>query len=205
MLTLDSAAREAAADDTKSDLLRHETRLRDLEASVARLQARLEALQALERHRNTVLARYPLVEHAGLADSVTLPASGLLDAGDGFYGLEQGTDGLPFRWTGPSAAPRLTVWVDRSRPIQVAVGFAALGRSALDAALEIGVDGVAYPLRPAESGLRRLAGPIPPRPGAGPTELVLHTPILFSPQRDGLPDPRTLGFAVHEITVTPAA
>lgn len=201
MLTLDAESRQATGGDTQSAILRLEARLAALEASVARLHAR----QALERHGDAVLARYPAVDHAGLAASVAIPASGFIDAGDGFYSLEHGADGQAFRWTGPTAKPRVTVWVDRSRPMQVAVSFVALGRSAVDAPLEITVDGVAYPLRPVPSGLRRQAGPIPPRPQAGPTEIALLTPTMFSPQQEGLADTRVLGFAVHEIAVAPAA
>lgn len=203
MLTLHADDRETAARPPEPP--GQETRLRTLEAAVARLQARLDALEVFERHRNAVLARYPAVEHAALARSVSIPASGFIDAGDGFYSLEHGADGRPFRWTGPTAEPHVTVWVDRSQPIQVEVAFAALGRSPVDAPLEVRVDGVAHPLRPVETGLRRLAGPIPPRAGAGATEIVLHAPILFSPQQEGSADTRVLGFAVHEIVVTPAA
>ena len=181
-----------------------EQRLAAIEAMVRKLQTRLDALQLFEEHRQAVLERYPLAMNERLAERVTVSAPGLIDCGNGFHGLEYAGDGRPFRWTGPGAWSRLTVWVDRTRPLRLSLTLVSLGRNAPDQPLEILVDGVPHVLTAADSPLSLVAGPIPARAKPGPTELALLSPQLFSPQAEGHADGRTLGLAVHELSLFPA-
>jgi hypothetical protein len=181
-----------------------EARLAWLEAEVKRLAARLEALAAWEQARTPVLSR-----HAGtpapaplLPAEATLSAEELLLFGDGFHGLERLPDGTPCRWTAASA--RAAFWVDRSRPLSVAVEVVGRGRTPEGVAPVVEVEGLRLPLSREGDGRRHVAGPLPPRAAPGPTEVVIHAPLPFRPSDNGEADSRILGLQISRISLSPA-
>lgn len=181
-----------------------EARVAALEADVKRLAARLEALAAWEQARTPVLARHadPPVPAPALPAEAALEADELLSFGDGFHALERLPDGTGCRWTAASA--RATFWVDRSRPLLVTVEVVGRGRTPEGVPPIIEVEGLRLPLHRQGTGLRHVAGPIPPRAAPGPTEIVLHAPAPFRPSDHGEADFRTLGLRVARIALAPA-
>jgi len=181
-----------------------EARLAWLEAEVKRLAARLEALPAREQARTPVLSRHaetPAPAPVLLAEA-TLSAEELLLFGDCFHTLERLPDGTPCRWTAASA--RAAFWVDRSRPLAVAVEIVGRGHTPEGVAPMVEVEGLRLPLVREGAGPRHVAGPIPQRAAAGPTEIVIHAPRPFRPADHGEADFRTLGLQVSRISLSPA-
>ncbi|MCS6933289.1 MAG: hypothetical protein NZM27_13895 [Acetobacteraceae bacterium] len=179
-----------------------EARIAALEAELRRLAARVEALSAWEAARAPILAR-----HAEPPAAAALPAEAVLEAaefisfGDGFHTLETLPDGTPCRWTGASA--RATFWVDRSRPLQLAAEVVSRGRLPPEAPPILEVEGLRLPLLREGEGRRHRAGPIPPRPGTGPTEIALHIPHPFRPSDYGEADRRLLGIQIARLSLGP--
>jgi hypothetical protein len=181
-----------------------EARVAALEAELRRLSARIEALAAWEQARTPILARHaePPAPAPALPAEAAVSAEELLAFSDGFHTLEHIPDGTACRWTAASA--RIALWVDRARPLTVSVEIVSRGRTPDDTPPILEVDGLRLPLLRQGEGRTHRAGPIPPRAGTGPTELVLHAPAPFRPADFGAADFRTLGLQVARVAVAPA-
>jgi hypothetical protein len=179
-----------------------EARIAALEAELRRLSARIEALAAWEQARTPILARHaePPAAAPALPAAAAVSAEELLAFSDGFHTLEHVPDGTACRWTAASA--RIALWVDRSRPLTVTVEIVSRGRTPDGTPPILEVEGLRLPLM--GEGRTHRAGPVPPRAGTGPTELVLHAPAPFRPADFGAADFRTLGLQVARIALAPA-
>lgn len=139
---------------------------------------------------------------ATASPAVQVEATDTLFAADGFQDLEFGRSG-PFRWTGPRHDARFTVKVDRTARLRAVVTLHAIGDAANEQALELLVEGTAYPLL-REAGTNRFhAGPIRARAGDAATKLALRVPYLTLPSASGGFDTRTLGVAFQRLVLSP--
>jgi len=177
-------------------------RLDWLGGEVAALHLRLETIATFERFHDLVLTR-----HA--SQPYRPPAAGRLDARDfqetteGVYSLEYDPNGVAFRWTGPGQFTRFSFFVDRSVPLRVHLTLLLPGRLTETDVMAADIDGVAYPFAPTGSDGTYVAGPVPPRAGGVQTDVLLHVPVLFTPEGGG--DNRRLGVAFTSIALEPAA
>ena len=180
-----------------------EDELRRLREEHAEMRAQLAAIAATERFRDVILQRHPALPNP-LPVAAALDARDFIEQGEGFYYLEANPDGPAYRWTGPGHTARVTFLVDRTRPLMVTLGLVSPGRHAAgEDRITVEADGVTYGTEPVEgSGIVLRAGPIPPRATPGATELVVYTPVLFSPE--SVEDHRRLGIAISRIEVAPA-
>ncbi len=181
-----------------------EADLRALREDHERLRGQLVALTEMERFRDVILRRHtPSV--------LPPPSSGSLDArdfaeqADGLHYLEYGPQGEAYRWTGPGHITRVRFNVDRSVPVMVTLRLVSLGSHTEQDRLAVEIDGATYPMRlTPEPGTVLEAGPVPPRAGVGPTELLFHVPVLFSPDGADAADSRRLGVALRCVEIAPA-
>lgn len=126
-----------------------------------------------------------------------------LRAADGFHALEYGRSG-PFRWTGPGHDARFVAFLDRTSRLRAVVTLHNIGDSQNEHALQLIVDGQAYPLT-REAGTNAFhAGPIRARAGGGATKISLRVPYLTPPGASGGFDTRTLGVAFQKLVLEPA-
>jgi hypothetical protein len=179
-------------------------RLESLEREVARLRASLATLEDIERYRDTLLRRHGVVEQSSLSRSCQLAAREFVELGSGFHFLEYSEGEDAYRWTGPQSEARLTFWLDRTGPILVRIGIRAFGAGSAETPVLVEVDGESFTAA-YDASLRALVvGPVPPRPHAGPTEVVIHSPVMFCPAQSGQGDSRLLGMAINRIELLPA-
>jgi hypothetical protein len=178
-------------------------RVDELQAQLGALKQRLEAIAAFERLHDALLTR-PYCELGDLQSHATLDARDFLDCVEGVHFLEYVASGVAFRWTGPGHFTRFRFRIDRQQDILVRLRVESRGRNGDSDPLTVDVDGSVYPLVQVENTSDFVAGPIPPRPEAGFTDVILHVPQLFSPEAASN-DNRVLGIAVISITVEPAA
>ena len=128
-------------------------------------------------------------------------ATYLPDAGH-FHAPEEGPEGS-FRWTGPGAEAALTILIDRRYPLRAWLELSDFGHPANGDALSLIVDGDLYPLLRRGPGKNLIAGPILPRDGGGPTQLVIRVPHLHSPPQQGHRAAPLRGIAVKRLSLTP--
>ncbi len=178
-------------------------RIRVLEESLGNLRVAVNVLESLERHRDTLLARFGEVQAPALSSSCHVSARDFIDYGSGFHALEYGTQNGPHRWTGPSHEARLLFWLDRKAPVEVRIGISSFGTTPPDTSISVEVDGIVHAATYDPTGECLVVGPVPPAQHAGPTEVVIHSPRMFSPSNNGEGDSRILGLAVNRIEVTP--
>ncbi|SDB74884.1 hypothetical protein SAMN02927895_05587 [Belnapia rosea] len=179
-------------------------RLATLEREVARLQSQMAMLMDLERLRDGILAQGGEVVDSPLSPVALLQASEFIEAGSGFHFLEYGEDGTPYRWTGPDPEARLVFWVDRSRLLRLQVRVRSFGAGGPERPVVVTIDGQPYPARLVPQASALVAGPLPVLNAIRPTEVVLRSPVMFSPAQDGGSDERLLGMAISHIELVPA-
>lgn len=179
-------------------------RLDSLEREVVRLRARLATLEDVERYRDTLLRRHGGAEQSSLSPSCHLAAREFVEVGSGFHFLECSEGEDAYRWTGPQSEARLTFWLDRSQPILVRIGVCAFGAGSAETPVLVEVDGNGYTADFDESLGALVVGPVPPRSHAGPTEVMIHSPVMFRPAQSGGGDDRLLGLAINRIDLLPA-
>ncbi len=121
-----------------------------------------------------------------------------------FHPPEHGPEGA-FCWTGPGAEAVLTIPIDRRYPLRAWLELADLGDAANRDAMALIVDGDFYPLLWRAPGLNFIAGPILPRPGDAPTQLVIRVPHLHSPPPEGHRAAALRGIAIKRLSLTPPA
>ena len=119
-----------------------------------------------------------------------------------FHAPEQGPEGI-FRWTGPGAEAALTILIDRRYPLRAWLELADFGHKANRDELSLIVDGDIYPLLRRGPGNNLIAGPILPRDGDGPTQLIIRVPHLHSPPPERHRAPPLRGIAIKRLSLTP--
>jgi hypothetical protein len=174
-----------------------------LTGEVASLRQRLETISTFERLHDVVLSRYPTHPYSPPSSS-RLEARDFMESTEGIYFLEYTHSGVAFRWTGPGHFTRFTFFVDRSVPVRVRLNLFSLGRISNNDPLSADIDGITYLFTQTDKTDQFVAGPVPPRTGERRTDVILHVPVLFSPE-DKSGDSRQLGVAVTSITLEPAA
>ena len=177
-------------------------RVAALETEVAFLRQRLETLTTFERLRDVVLSRYPSHPYKA-PSSCRLEARDFMEAAEGIHFLEYDSSGTAYRWTGPGHFTRFTFVVDRSLPLQVRLTLYSPGRLSEVDTLSADIDGVVYPFSRTGKADIFVAGPVPPRAGDAQTDILLHVPVLFSPEQES-GDTRRLGVAITCIALEPA-
>ncbi|MFO0466022.1 MAG: hypothetical protein ACK5ZB_01850 [bacterium] len=142
------------------------------------------------------------------SDATTLPERFVFDAATDlpeawqFHAPEEGPEGM-FRWTGPAAEAALTIWISRRYPLRIWLELADFGHPANRDALSLIVDEDIYPLLRRGPGNNLIAGPILPRDGNGPTQLIIRVPHLHSPPPQGHRAPPLRGIAIKRLSLTP--
>ena len=197
------------ADDTHD--LAHATRIATLEMEVRGLREDHEALRGqmialmeVERFRDVILRRHTPAA-APAPPRGKLEARDFAEQSDNLHYLEYGPDGGAYRWTGPGHVTRVRFSVDRSVPLMVTLRLVSLGSHTGQDRITVEVDGAIHLMHLAtEAGTVLQAGPIPPRDGRGPTELLFHFPVLFSPGESDDHDARRLGVAMQAVEIGPA-
>jgi len=119
-----------------------------------------------------------------------------------FHAPEEGPEGV-FCWTGPGAEAVLNIRIDRRYPLRAWLELADFGHPANRDALSLIVDGDIYPLLRRGPGNNLIAGPILPRAGTGPTQLIIRVPHLHSPPQQGYRAPPLRGIAIKRLSLTP--
>lgn len=178
--------------------------LAPLRAELEVLRARLDTIERILQLRD---AAFPPPQQedtpAALPATYEIGADQLLPAQDGFHQLEWGPEGA-FRWTGAEGELRFEAWLDRTVPLVATLRLFHLGSPANARDMTIEADGASLPLHRDGTSKVFHSDPIPPRPGAGPTILVVRVPHLHCPSDQGKSDRRTLGVAFQALRLDPA-
>jgi hypothetical protein len=173
-----------------------------LNGEVASLRHRVEAILTFERLHDVVLSRYPTHPYRPPSSS-RIEARDFMESADGVYFLEYAPSGAAFRWTGPGHFTRFTFFVDRSVPLRVRLNLFSLGRLSNSDPVSADIDGTVYLFTQTDKTDQLVAGPVPPRTGEGQTDVLLHVPVMFSPEGNS-GDSRQLGIAITDIMLEPA-
>jgi hypothetical protein len=136
-----------------------------------------------------------------LPRTVTIEADQMLPLHDGFYSVEHTSDGIPFRWTGPSVQFCFSVFIDRSAGADVHL----LALSSIDFELQkkltLVADGKTIPVDVApDSRGFAITAFLPPREDHGVTSLVFVLPAVLTPPNSS--ETRALGIAFARLSVT---
>ncbi len=99
-----------------------------------------------------------------LPGMVRIDASQGLHLLDGFYDLEHTPQGRAFRWTGPQRRFRFSVWIDRTRPVDVTLHVLFRGHAANATGMRLFVDGRPNPVRFDASREAFIATDVAPEP-----------------------------------------
>lgn len=173
-----------------------------LTREVAALRQRTETISTFERLRDVVLSRHATQPYRSPSSS-RIEARDFMELTEGLYFLEYAPSGVAYRWTGPGHFTRFRFNVDRSVPVRVQLHLFSLGKISSADMLTADIDGVVYPFRPTDNIDELETDPVPPRPGERQTDVLLHVPVLFTPE-GGSGDSRRLGIAVTGIVLEPA-
>ena len=190
------------------------TELARLEASIAALRGKFERLDAKFRMLQAALLERDILVATGeaiseLPNEQVIGADHLLDAADGFYGLEHDPEGRPFRWTGPTLQFRFTLYVDRTAPRRLEVSFLWACDPEMFPAIQCFVDRKALPVRYTNDGAtHRLIVDVSARTTADPgatTVICVLPKVISAKQMDPKSqDNRTLGVAFRELRIAAA-
>ncbi len=189
----------------RGDVAALRSQVTELRGELAKLAERVALYERILQIRDAAFPEAAASElgDAPLATRFEIEASQLLPVQDGFHALEWGPEGA-FRWTGPEPRVRFVAWIERRGPLRASLKLFHFGMPANQHDLALIVDGLRHPLKRGE-GEKVLVSPlIPPRPGDGPTEILIEVAHMHSPQQLGHPDKRTLGIAFQRLVVEPA-
>lgn len=177
------------------------TRVATLTAEIGSLRQQRQTISTFERLRGALRSHYetPLCKPPSIS---RLDAPDFSEAAEGIHFLEYTPSGVGFHWTGPDQVTRFTMFVDRSVPVMVRLSLFLTGRLSDTDVLTADIDGVVYPFsRTGRKGVL-VAGPVAPRAGERKTDILLHVPVMFSPD-SGSGDTRWLGVAITSIALEP--
>jgi hypothetical protein len=183
--------------------------LSGLSASVGAISKRLAEV---ERSAETILTLldFPFPRQGAaqtpLMKRVVVTARMFCNPADGFHRLEFSPDGTAFRWTGPQAEFRFTVYADRRQGCRAELALIDNERLRDVAELACYIDRSWTPceLRRADAdGLARVTFSLPPLEINRGTEILFSAPFMFVP-RDLNPDSldtRSLGVQFVELRI----
>jgi len=189
---------ERRGEDLVRGLIEEFGRLHREVAALKRELAALSAYQAAHDRQLVIDAAVRKIFY--MPRVVSIEADQNLRSQDGFYPLERTSDGMPFRWTGPSPQFSFDLFVDRSSFVELrldalnCIDFEVQGNIALF------VDGESVPTQVERDGLRiGVTAVLPPRSGNDTTNLVFALPAALVPP--GPEDTRALGLAFSRLRV----
>ncbi len=200
-MKVDAAAPDDGVHGASDELGLLAARVAVLEDALAELRDQVAVMKAVELRRDAILDRYPLAQHASLARGVRIEAREFLTAGSGFYQLEEGANGIAYRWIGPNPEARLVVWVDRRFPLLLRFFCHNFGRSRF---IRVKVEDQEFEIARQDKPQPIEVGPIRPRGQPGPTEICLAPEMMFSPEQQGHADKRTLGVTFVWLELQPS-
>jgi hypothetical protein len=166
------------------------------------LRARLAAMEALQ----TVADRIVAGDVTDLFDSyprqIEINADNSIIDADGFYHLEHGHDGTPFRWSGPDRQFSFKFFIDRRPSLYFELRFGKIYADVPVDGLVAYADGQPIDLvvqgRP---GGHKARGVLPPREKPGGSVLSFTCPKMESPKSRGNADSRVLGVLFHSLQI----
>jgi hypothetical protein len=172
-----------------------------LHRELAALKSEVAALANYNASRGLHLEPPALMPVPSLPQRVAIEADQMLRAHDGFYGIEHTSDGIPFRWTGPSVQFCFSVFVDRSNGADLRLSALSSIDFDLQKDVSLIVDGETVPVNvEADDTGFSIVAYLPPREDRGATGLVFVLPQVLTPP--GGADPRPLGIAFARLLVS---
>lgn len=201
-MTIDAAAPPGGVQGVSDDVVLLAARVAALEEALAKLGDEIAVMKAVELRRDAILDRHPLAQQSSLARGVRIEAREFLTAGSGFHQLEEGPNGIAYRWIGPNPEARIVVWVDRRFPLLLRFHCHNFGLSRF---IRINVDDQEFEIARQDRPQPIEVGPIRPRGQPGPTEIRLAPEVMFSPKQSGHADNRILGVTFVWLELQPTA
>jgi hypothetical protein len=138
------------------------------------------------------------------AREITIDAALNLMAEQGFYEVEYGQGGVPFRWTGPNNTFYFDLLLDRGEPKELILKLTSTLRDENIDNLRCLIDDQEILLNKERTrGLFYIKGIVPKRVSVGWTRIsfVVPSPVKISEINPESPDGRSLGVAFSELTI----
>jgi len=175
--------------------------LADLRIAVDKIQARQELLADIMGAGSLTEEAPEIVKNEELPTEVLVQADHRLDPAAGFYWLEHGRSGEPFRWTGPDTIFEFDLIVSRATPVLIRVDMLSTVDERNIEEAQCIVDGrmIECAAVKSASGGFSLECIAPARVRGGPTSLKVYTPYVRSVGGDE----RAIGVAFNALTVSP--
>jgi hypothetical protein len=179
------------------------TELAQLHRANQALLARIAAIETFQSISDQVLESDSSAS-VDLAKSINVDAAFSLSAENGFYGLEYGSNGEPYRWTGPEPTFYFELLLDRSLPAVLTLRFITIFmHPSPEKVLRCLVDGQPVELQTrAVSGGFESSAILPPRRARGGSVVMFLCPCLQPPATVDAPrDTRYLGLAFRWLQI----
>jgi hypothetical protein len=171
-----------------------------LNRELAALKSEVAALADFRSSRGLVLEPLAATAAPSLPRKATIEADQMLRPHDGFYGVERTSDGMPFRWTGPSVQFCFNVYVDRSNGADLRLFALTSIDFEVQKKIVLIADGETLPVNvEPESGGFAVTAFLPARADQGSTGLVFVLPAVLPPA--GSTDGRLLGLAFGRLSI----
>ena|ERR1700744_503161 len=171
-----------------------------LHREIAALRRELAALAAYQASRDRWLAiETETAKIAALPRVVVIEPDQMLRFQDGFFPVEYTSDGIAFRWTGPSPQFSFDIFIDRSLEVEVRLDVLNCIDFEVQKNLSLLADGESakVTLKEAPPGFTASAV-LPRRKGKESTNLVFILPATIVPP--GTEETRSLGVAFARFT-----
>ena len=177
----------------------------DLQAQTSRIAEELRLLPVYQSFSERLgLLMDNSIGEGVLPDRLTLDASHLFVAENGFYGIEHDESGAAYRWTGPRRDFSFVVYLDRRTPLRLELELANMADPKLQSDILLLVDGTNVPLKISQFKKGYVGHAIlPERDRTRATSLIFVVPCVL-PEPKGL-DPRHFGVAFRELRIEPAS
>lgn len=176
-----------------------------LHQSHATMLSRVAAMEALQATIDRIAADTPEMLAVELPESVEIDARSSLSGAQGFYELEYGESGKPYRWTGPAPQFWFDFFVNREKLVQFVLQFGHLYGDEPPTLIRCYADGkeTSAELIQTRDGFQ-LRGLLPPRADRGASVLSFVCPVMLSPLEAGVAaDIRRLGVTFESLKIDP--
>jgi len=171
-----------------------------LQRELAALKSEVAAFADFRSSRGLVLEPPTVTATPSLPQRVTIEADHMLRPHDGFYGIEHTSEGMPFRWTGPSVQFCFNVYVDRSNGADLRLFALTSIDFEVQKKIVLIVDGETLPVNvEPDGGGFAVTAFLPVRADQSSTGLVFVLPAVLTPP--GGADGRVLGLAFGRLSI----